>query len=198
MAGAFVAHILLHTVLLVMVVPLLSRADDPPSEDSYRSCAESNAASFFTANPIYCLRSVHVYKHKVPCDFCIVGKEHMIRKSEEIGQYFEDQKAETEDFKKFESMTLLSARKEIFNFARDTSHMLGKRLTSSADSDPSSPKSSTSPRSMTPPSETSLACTPARQTPPRPPQSHPSPKCRNLRRPRWTWMPTTRPWQRPC
>jgi len=147
MAGAFVAHILLHTLLLVMVVPLLGRADEPPSEDSYRSCAESNAASFFTANPIYCLRSIHVYKHKVPCDYCIVGKEHMIRKSEEIGQYFEDHKAEFEDFNRFESMSLLSARQEIFNFARDTSKMLGNRLLSTSEADPSSPKSSTSPTS---------------------------------------------------
>lgn len=147
MVGAFFAHVLLHTVLLCTLVPFFGKPDDPPSEeDTYRSCAESIPASFFTTNPIYCLRSVHVYKHKVPCDFCVAGKEHLIRKNEEIGQYFEDSKAEAEDFQQFESMSLSTARRELSSFVRESSMMIAARSTSpagatspkEADSDPDS------------------------------------------------------------
>ena len=48
------------------------------------------ACSWFTANPIYCLRSQYIYQHNPPCVFCIPGKEHLIETNEEIGLYFND------------------------------------------------------------------------------------------------------------
>jgi len=96
MGVAFFAHVALHTVLLLSVVPKFGRPEVDVSQESYRACSESLAASWFTANPIFCLRSKHIYQHDPPCDFCMVGKEHLIRKNEAIGQFFVDEKAEVE------------------------------------------------------------------------------------------------------
>jgi len=97
-SGAFLGHIVVHTALLIWFVPLFGRGKKEPSKLSYQECSKRLAQSWFTANPVHCLRSTYIYKHDPPCDLCIAGKEHMLRVNEAIGQYFHDQAMEAEDF----------------------------------------------------------------------------------------------------
>jgi len=99
-ALAFFAHILLHTVLLKYVVPKfgLTGESDGAETNTYKDCSQRLACSWFTANPVYCLRSQYVYKHSPPCTYYLPGKEHLIEKNEEIGLFFEDCPAKEEDY----------------------------------------------------------------------------------------------------
>lgn len=97
-SAAFIGHVLVHTALLVWFVPLLGRSEKEPSTKSYAECSRRLAQSWFSANPVHCLRSSFIYKHDPPCDFCMAGKEHLLRKNEAIGVYFDDQAMEAEDF----------------------------------------------------------------------------------------------------
>jgi hypothetical protein len=58
----------------------------PPEYDHLGSV---EGANWLTTNPVFCLRSKYVYKHKIPCTFFRMGKDHLIRKNVDIEQYFE-------------------------------------------------------------------------------------------------------------
>ena len=63
---------------------------DGADTNTYQDCSKRIACSWFSANPVYCLRSQYIYKHSPPCLFCIPGKEHLIEVNEDIGLYFND------------------------------------------------------------------------------------------------------------
>lgn len=87
--GTFMLHVFVHLLLLATLVPLLSRTRHVPSEGNYNDCAQNIACSWFTANPVHCLRSKYIYQHDPPCGPHIVGKEHLLRYNEAAGQFFE-------------------------------------------------------------------------------------------------------------
>lgn len=95
---AFLVHITVHTLTLVGIVPLLGRREKPPSKRTYRQCSRRIARSWFSANPVHCLRSSFVYNHDPPCDYCVPGKEHLLRVNEAIGMHFRDGAVPVEDF----------------------------------------------------------------------------------------------------
>jgi len=97
---AFLAHILLHTLALKFIVPIfgLTGESDGADTNTYQDCSRRIACSWFTANPMYCLRSQYVYKHDPPCVYCIPGKEHLIETNEDIGLYFNDCPVKEEDY----------------------------------------------------------------------------------------------------
>lgn len=99
-AVAFFAHILLHTLALKFVVPMfgLSGESDGADSNTYQDCSRRIACSWFSANPVYCLRSQYVYQHNPPCVYCIPGKEHLIEVNEDLGLYFNDCPAKEEDY----------------------------------------------------------------------------------------------------
>jgi len=92
-AAAFAIHIVVHMLLLAFVVPLFCTVKRTASEDTFQDCSQHCASSWFTANPVHCLRSKYVYGHSPPCDFCVTGKEHLMRTNPDIGQFFETQDA---------------------------------------------------------------------------------------------------------
>lgn len=96
--AAFVGHICLHTWLLENVVPMfgISQGNEDQS-DTYQDCAERLPCSYLTSNPVLCLRSDYIYQHRPPITLCQQGKEHLLVKNEEVGQYFEDSKSKPED-----------------------------------------------------------------------------------------------------
>eukprot|EP00931_Biecheleriopsis_adriatica_P035637 TRINITY_DN20529_c0_g1_i1.p1 TRINITY_DN20529_c0_g1~~TRINITY_DN20529_c0_g1_i1.p1 ORF type:complete len:1001 (-),score=225.18 TRINITY_DN20529_c0_g1_i1:66-2657(-) len=98
-AAAFFFHIVLHTLCLKFLVPkfgLTAPSDD--AEVDYKSVSERLACSWFTSNPIYCLRSQYFYQHDPPCTYYLPGKEHLMQVHEEIGLYFKDAPAPSEDY----------------------------------------------------------------------------------------------------
>jgi len=90
-AAAFVIHIALHLLLLAYVVPVFGNAHCTASKSTYEECSQKCAQSWFTMNPVHCLRSKYIYEHDPPCDFCTTGKEHLLRRNKAIGQHFEAQ-----------------------------------------------------------------------------------------------------------
>jgi len=98
LVAAFCGHVWLHTWVLETVVPMFGiKQESEGPEDTYRDCAQRLPCSWFTSNPIHCLRSDYVYEHAPPITYCQQGKEHLMVKNEKVGQYFEDKIAQPED-----------------------------------------------------------------------------------------------------
>lgn len=106
-AAAFWAHTIVHFLLLVYLVPMFGKAkpeEDPCKDVTFKDVASVMPCSWFTTNPVHCLRSQLIYKHSPPCRFWFSGKEHMLEANEKIGCYFTDKIAEGESFKNLHSM----------------------------------------------------------------------------------------------
>lgn len=97
--GAFVSSILVHWALLFGLVPFFVQGGHDVSTKPYAEVASETPLTWFTANPVHCLRSKHLYKHSPPVDFFQAGKEHLMRASPKLGQHYEDRVlGEGEDF----------------------------------------------------------------------------------------------------
>eukprot|EP00746_Dinoflagellata_sp_MGD_P066780 gnl/MRDRNA2_/MRDRNA2_27622_c0_seq1.p1 gnl/MRDRNA2_/MRDRNA2_27622_c0~~gnl/MRDRNA2_/MRDRNA2_27622_c0_seq1.p1 ORF type:complete len:1095 (+),score=104.16 gnl/MRDRNA2_/MRDRNA2_27622_c0_seq1:266-3286(+) len=55
---------------------------------TYKEAASHFASSWFNANPVHCLRSKYIYNHDPPCVYFIRGQQHLIKRNENIGVYF--------------------------------------------------------------------------------------------------------------
>mmetsp|Transcript_24973 Transcript_24973/g.77828 ORF Transcript_24973/g.77828 Transcript_24973/m.77828 type:complete len:129 (+) Transcript_24973:1045-1431(+) len=89
MFSAFFVHFLLHIVILDYVVPKLGHVERHPANESYADCAAMTPATWFSTNPVHCLRSKYVLKDEPPQGFFVVGKEHLLKKNPKIGAYYE-------------------------------------------------------------------------------------------------------------
>mmetsp|Transcript_73374 Transcript_73374/g.202517 ORF Transcript_73374/g.202517 Transcript_73374/m.202517 type:complete len:970 (-) Transcript_73374:70-2979(-) len=90
---AFILHSVVHTLLLIFIVPMFGVKPPQDSELNsltYRDIGTQTAATWFSTNPVYCLRSKKIYKHSPACGYVISGKEHMLKVNEEIGCFFHD------------------------------------------------------------------------------------------------------------
>lgn len=98
-AAAGVAHFIVHLLLLIYLVPRLGkRVKDQNEGMRYVAVATDDAYSWFSVNPVHCLRSKFIHEHKPYCRFVSPGKEHLLEVNDKIGCYFEDAPAETQDF----------------------------------------------------------------------------------------------------
>ncbi|CAJ1387267.1 unnamed protein product [Effrenium voratum] len=97
---AFFGHVLLHTLAFKFLVPKfgLAGASEGADANTYQDCSRRIPCSWFTTNPVYCLRSQYIYQHQPPALFCIPGKEHLLEVNEDIGLYFNDCAAKEEDY----------------------------------------------------------------------------------------------------
>jgi heme/copper-type cytochrome/quinol oxidase subunit 2 len=95
---AGLAHCVVHMLLLLYLVPLLCpELDDDQDANrgaTYKSVAQFEPKSWFSVNPVHCLRSKLIFNHKVHCQFAAVGKDHLLEINEEIACYFKDGPAE--------------------------------------------------------------------------------------------------------
>jgi len=102
--AAWFFHVVIHTLALKYIVPMLglpdADGDDPHAGKVFKDVAEEKACSWFTSNPIHCLRSKYIHKHEPHCHFWVSGKEHLQEVNESINCYFQDEEAEAEDFTK--------------------------------------------------------------------------------------------------
>jgi len=102
----FVAHMVLHTWVLVTWVPTwVKQATALHEQMPYKKCARMHAMSWFATNPVHCLRSQYIYGHSPPCDFCLIGKEHLLRVNPKENFWFKDTEAEVEDYTSANSFT---------------------------------------------------------------------------------------------
>lgn len=99
--AAGVAHFVVHLLLLVYLVPKLERDAKDLETDSYytrfESVAKEEPRTWFSVNPVHCLRSKYIHMHKKYCRLAYFGKEHLLEKNVSIGCFFEDIAAEAEE-----------------------------------------------------------------------------------------------------
>lgn len=84
---AFLLHIVIHLLLLQYFVPLFG-ADHRNVALEYSRCAATKAASWFSTNPVHCLRSKYIYGHTNPVMFYKLGKENLIKPNPGQGIYY--------------------------------------------------------------------------------------------------------------
>jgi hypothetical protein len=96
---AFVVHCIVHYFLFAYLVPVLAGTEkDNDLETPYEVCASRDAHGWFSVNPVHCLRSQYILEDKPEYSrYCSVGKEHLLKKNEKIGVYFQDDAAATEE-----------------------------------------------------------------------------------------------------
>ena len=71
---ALVAHIVIHTALLLHVVPPFGAPDHGKADADYSETATRFPCSWFSGNLLHCLRSEYIYEHDPPFDMCVSGK----------------------------------------------------------------------------------------------------------------------------
>jgi hypothetical protein len=96
--GVLLLHVVFHTLLLLFLVPWFGLRQMSPTKERYSACSKRRPISWFSTNPVHCLRTHYIQKHDPPCDFCIEGKEHLLRVNTKLGCYFNDEAAAAEDY----------------------------------------------------------------------------------------------------
>lgn len=86
---SFVVHIVCHCLILSYFVPVFGIRKGAQSCVTFQHAAAQTACTWFSANPVYCLRSKHVYEHDPPCSHFVRGKEHLIERNPEAKSYFD-------------------------------------------------------------------------------------------------------------
>jgi len=88
---AGIAHFVVHMLLLIYVVPMVGKdVKDETKGMKYETVAENTAYTWFSVNPVHCLRSKLVHKHQPYCRFASPGKEHLLEVNPKIGCHFSD------------------------------------------------------------------------------------------------------------
>jgi len=94
--GAWLSHAALHLILLIWFVPWLGRTRHRPSQSSYKQLASTSPATWFSLNPVHCLRSCYIYQDQPCCSFYRPGKDHIMQKNTRRGSYYEAKQSEVE------------------------------------------------------------------------------------------------------
>jgi len=106
---AFVTHVAVHLLLLLYLIPMFAKKEpetDPLGDYTYQKTNKVCGKSWFSANPVHCLRSELIYEHQPPCNYYWSGKEHTLKENEEIGCYFVSvDKSEVEIYEVKDSMS---------------------------------------------------------------------------------------------
>jgi len=96
---AFIIHFVVHLLLLVYLVPKLGKElEDENFGMTFEAVAKDEARTWFSTNPVHCLRSKHLHGDKPHCRLVSFGKEHFLEVNAKIGCHFVDDAAETEDY----------------------------------------------------------------------------------------------------
>jgi len=96
-AGWFV-HTVFHIFCLCYIIPLFGKpepAEDPAAGEKYSDLAHHVPCSWFTSNPVHCLRSKLKFNHSPPCSFYYLGKEKYMKTNKAIGAFYEEDDGES-------------------------------------------------------------------------------------------------------
>jgi len=85
----FVLHASLHVFIVHLLLKYI-RVDHSQQETTYAELARTTPCTWFTANPVHCLRSEYLKRHDPPCRFYVPGREHLLRANPEANCHFED------------------------------------------------------------------------------------------------------------
>merc|ERR1712146_729162 len=87
-ALAALVHAIVHCAIIKWLIPLVVPDTTTASLQTFEECQSRQACSWFTSNPIHCLRSKDFYGHEPPCSYFLRGREHFMVDNPKIGQYF--------------------------------------------------------------------------------------------------------------
>jgi len=89
--GAMVGHCILHLLFLKYIFPKFAPAivEQEENSETWKAMSEKYACSWFSSNPVHCLRSRHILEHQPPFVYHVYGKEHLQVKNEKINQWYE-------------------------------------------------------------------------------------------------------------
>merc|ERR1719263_383841 len=97
--AAGVLHFIVHTLLVIYLVPMFGQEVSPENVGmTFEAAAKDEARTWFSVNPVHCLRSQHIHGDKPHCRLVAFGKEHLLEVNPKIGCHFSQQAAETEDY----------------------------------------------------------------------------------------------------
>jgi len=99
---AFFGHIAIHVTIIRKIYCM--KGDHAQSEMTYDQVAQFEANTWFSVNPIHCLRSKYIWGHQPSQVYHIVGKEHLQRANPAIHSYFEDKEAQEADEARLEAI----------------------------------------------------------------------------------------------
>jgi len=104
MIAAFVGHMVLYLLIINLLLPLCMRTrDHQQASDTYEQVArrvpcswcsayvfdlDGKQNSWFSANPVHCLRSKLLHGHAKPCIYYRRGKEYLLKEDPSIGCHF--------------------------------------------------------------------------------------------------------------
>lgn len=110
---AFLAHCVLHILLLSFFVPLFGDMAHGYRKDAktFSQVAALEPCSWFSANPIHCLRSKFVFHHSPPCSYYMAGLESKMEVNESIGCFFKEKAESLEDVRSYYMPTWNDASK---------------------------------------------------------------------------------------
>jgi len=110
-AVAGTAHFVVHVLLLVYLVPKLGLdLEDENRGMLYKAVGETEARTWFSVNPVHCMRSKYIHKDSPHCRPCQWGKEHLLEVNAKISCYFKGEAAQTESFDVRKSISTLSGQ----------------------------------------------------------------------------------------
>lgn len=95
MFWAFLAHIFVHVWILRQVYKM--KGTHKPAEAKYAETAKYHANTWFSMNPVHCLRSKYIWGHEPAQVYFMPGKPHLQRENVDIGSFFEDKEAQKPD-----------------------------------------------------------------------------------------------------
>jgi hypothetical protein len=114
----FFIHCAVHLLLLKFLVPVFG-LKEPENEElknvTYQEFASNQPCSFFSANPIHCLRSRLIRGDRPPCSYHEIGKEHLIEANPQIGCYFEAEKISGDEDEEFDVGAVVSSLSGTFS-----------------------------------------------------------------------------------
>lgn len=96
-AAAFLAHVILHLMLLHCLSERFANPDHEPSAKSWDEFSQMAPRSWFNMNPVHCLRSKFIYKHNPPCSYYVQGKENLLQRNPAANAYFTGKDLDVEE-----------------------------------------------------------------------------------------------------
>ncbi|CAE8666487.1 unnamed protein product [Polarella glacialis] len=93
--GVMVLHFVVHLSVLEFFVRGYGTSTDPGAKntESYAITARACPATYFSTNPVHCLRSRYIFAHNPPQALYVPGKEYLMKANPSIGAYYFDGKA---------------------------------------------------------------------------------------------------------
>lgn len=105
MGFLFVFQVTVQSVLALKVIPAAcQRTGHEMAKCTYQEVARESPDTWFTTNPIHCLRSKHIFKHSPFCRYHFIGKEHLQMANPKACAFFQDTYTDAEYAKALEGV----------------------------------------------------------------------------------------------